>query len=49
MELFIFLLILIAFALIATHWGYDSRDTYASSEWERRKAAFNLKTERHHL
>ncbi|MBO0784019.1 MAG: hypothetical protein J2P37_34870 [Ktedonobacteraceae bacterium] len=42
MELFIFLLLLIALAIAAVRWGYDSRDTYLSPEWERRQAFFAL-------
>ena len=37
MEAIIFLIVLVAFNLAASRWGFDSRERFDSSEWERRR------------
>jgi phosphatidylglycerophosphate synthase len=42
---FIFLILLIALALVANRWGFDSRDGIDSAEWEKR---MNRSSSPHH-
>ena len=37
MEAIIILIVLAAFTLAATRWGFDSRERFDSPEWERRR------------
>jgi len=48
MEFLIVILILVAFALAAWHWGYDSREIVPDANWKRRRIMDSM-TRYHHL
>ena len=42
MEILLFLLLILAFALVAQRWGTDSTDSIDNPEWKRREGRGNF-------
>jgi hypothetical protein len=48
MEFLLVILILVAFALAAWRWGYDSREIIPNTDWKKRRIMDSM-TRYHHL